>query len=256
MFNLDINGFCNEHYFVRAFNKKRIRNLNPIQESFIRDVFPNIRYEDIIYCYKDDNKMKYDIVLRLNNEEKYISIKKGLKNSVHCEKLDKFIDYLTSLGFSREILIKILKYQFADGTIYGIGKFENRLSTEEYKLLYKDDIKEINEKLNDIKYLRKFIDRFIITGTRNYSKPIDYIVYGLSNDFFWLSREEIYELFEQRLNEESNSVHISRLNYQPQDRCLNGNQLYEERRFVIQIKWYNIYDDILYYKYKNNKRIY
>lgn len=29
------------------------------------------------------------------------------------------------------------------------------------------------------------------------------------------------------------------------DRCLNNNPKYEKNRYVSQIKWYNLYDDII-----------
>lgn len=38
---------------------------------------------------------------------------------------------------------------------------------------------------------------------------------------------------------------------QPLDRCLNRNKKYEAKRFSIQVKWYNLVDDII--ENMNNK---
>ena len=38
---------------------------------------------------------------------------------------------------------------------------------------------------------------------------------------------------------------------QPKNRCLNYNPLYEKDRYCVQIKWYNIFDDIIEYMNKN-----
>ena len=36
------------------------------------------------------------------------------------------------------------------------------------------------------------------------------------------------------------------------DRCLNYNEKYENKRFISQIKWYNIGDDIIEYMYNES----
>lgn len=43
----------------------------------------------------------------------------------------------------------------------------------------------------------------------------------------------------------STSVHFSNLTYQSLNRCINKNPKYEKDRFISQIKWYNLCDDII-----------
>ena len=52
-------------------------------------------------------------------------------------------------------------------------------------------------------------------------------------------------------NTYSSAVHFGPLTIQPLDRCLNRNKKYESKRFSIQVKWYNLVDDII--ENMNNK---
>ena len=52
-------------------------------------------------------------------------------------------------------------------------------------------------------------------------------------------------------NTYSSAVHFGPLTVQPLDRCLNRNKKYESKRFSIQVKWYNLVDDII--ENMNNK---
>ena len=93
----------------------------------------------------------------------------------------------------------------------------------------------------------KVIDRFIIKG--NYSSvPIDALIYGTVDDFLWIKTNEIKEIMFNKIYKYSTAVHFGPLTVQPLDRCLNRNPKYEKARYCVQIKWYNIFDDIIEYK--------
>lgn len=51
----------------------------------------------------------------------------------------------------------------------------------------------------------------------------------------------------------STAVHLGPMTIQPKNRCLNHNPKYEKDRYCIQVKWYNLFDDII--ENKNNKII-
>lgn len=121
VFNSFKNGFENEKEFVESIHNKKFNELNFNLQLFIEDLFGHIENEKIIKCYQNEEKKKFDICIKIDGKEKLVSIKKGIKNSIH----------------------------------------------------------------------------------------------------------------------------FSSLTYQPLDRCLNNNPLYERRRFIIQIKWYNLCDDII-----------
>lgn len=66
----------------------------------------------------------------------------------------------------------------------------------------------------------------------------------------WIKKNDIKKLILSKLNCYSSSPHFGSLTIQPLDRCINKNIKYNKKRYCVQIKWYNIFDDII--KYKNN----
>ncbi len=110
--------------------------------ELIDKLFPNELETSIIKCWRNHYNQKTDIFIRIKGKMKGISIKKGIKNSIHVERMCDFIHFLIQNGVEREIIIEYLKYQYADGSTNGRG--EKRLSIEEYK----SNIDKINEALN------------------------------------------------------------------------------------------------------------
>lgn len=241
-FNKEINGYQNEIEIRNELNKKHIFELNLMYRSFIEDIFDNVKDEDFILCWVDFNKKKYDIVISINNEKKYVSIKKGIKNSVHVEGISSFIHFLIENGIKREIIIEYLKYHYADGTTNGTGK--ERLSAEIYKKENQEKIDNINTHLNNEKLLKKASERFVLKG-RNSNIYIDVLLFGVSDDFIWIKREDIIKVILEKKNTYSSAVHFGPLTIQPVDRCLNYNPKFEKKRFCVQLKWYNLADDII-----------
>ena len=226
IFNNNGNGFENELDIRNELNNRKVKELNIMYREFIDDLFINIKDEDMITCYCDYRKKKYDIVIKINNEVKRISIKKGVKNSVHVEGISNFIDFLISNSISHNSVINYLEYHYADGTINGRG--QNRVSALEYKLTNQSKIDLINEEINQ-----------------------DAILFGVKDDFIWIKKEDIKKLILSKKNTYSSAVHFGPLTVQPLDRCLNRNEKYETKRFSIQVKWYNLVDDII--ENMNNK---
>ena len=242
IFNKNISGFRNEKEFCFELNDKNVYMLNPMLKEFIIDLFGEIDENKIIKCEVDYESKKYDIVISVDNIKKYISIKKGVKNSVHVEGISSFIHFLIENNVDRKTIINYLKYHYADGTTNGTGL--NRLSVEEYKQSHEDEILEINKVINGDKILLKAIERFVIKGNIS-DTYIDALVFGISNDFIWIKREDIIKIILSKKDVYSSAVHFGPLTVQPMDRCLNRNPKYEKRRFCVQIKWYNLADDIL-----------
>lgn len=241
-FNKEINGYQNEIEIRNELNKKHIFELNLMYRSFIEDIFDNAKDEDFILCWVDFTKKKYDIVISINNEKKYVSIKKGIKNSVHVEGISSFIHFLIENGIKREIIIEYLKYHYADGTTNGTGK--ERISAEIYKKENQEKIDNINTYLNNEKLLIKASERFVLKG-RNSNIYIDVLLFGVSDDFIWIKREDIIKVILEKKNTYSSAVHFGPLTIQPVDRCLNYNPKFEKKRFCVQLKWYNLADDII-----------
>lgn len=187
----EINGFDNEFAFVLELNNKTIKELNPLFRDLIDAIFPNENENSIIKCWCNHLQQKSDILIKINNKIKGISIKKGIKNSVHVEPISHFISFLITNNISRNNIIEYLKFHYADGTTNGKGL--NRMSTEEYKVKNQTKIDKINKELNNEKLLIKAIDRFILRGN-NSSFPISALIHGEVNDFVFITKEDIINI--------------------------------------------------------------
>lgn len=246
----EINGFENEFEFVKYLNGKKVGELNPMFRNLIDDLFYDISEDEIIKCWKNHYPQKADIFIKIKNIVKGISIKMGSRNSVHIDCISEFIHFLIENEVPRDIIIKYLKYHYADGTTNGSGKI--RISIDEYKKSHKSDIDEINKNLNNEELIKKAIDRFVIKGN-NSKYYINALVHGTVNDFLWLKTADIINIILSKKDISSSAVHFGPLMCQPKNRCLNYNPLYEKDRFSVQIKWYSLNDDII--EYMNNRLI-
>jgi len=243
----NITGKNNEYEFVKYLNGKKISELNPMFMGLIDKLFPYESHSSIIKSWKNRYKEKSDIFIKINGLIKGISIKKGIKNSVHVERITDFIHFLIENNVEREIVIEYIKYQYADGSTNGKGT--KRLSAEEYKKEHQHNIDKINKVFNNEILLRKAIERFVTKGKMS-NHYISAIIYGEVNDFVWATKEQIENIILSKKDNYSSGVHFGALTCQPKNRCLNYNPLYEKDRYCVQIKWYNIFDDIIEYMNK------
>lgn len=252
LFNKKINGYQNEEEFARYLNGKKFGRVNPIFQDLLYKLYKNIDFNDTIICWVNKSKRKADIYIKVNNFVRGISIKKGVKNSVHVESITRFTKFLEEIGIEDNIIHKFLNYHFADGTINGSGKI--RLSSIEYRKKYQQDINIINNEFNKKKYIDQFINRFILQGNKS-EYEVDAIIYGVVEDFIWITNEEIKYIIRKHLLDNCSSLHISCLSLQPMSRNLNYNSKYEFCRYHIQIKWYNLSDQIIEVMstYRNNR---
>lgn len=241
-FNNEKNGYVNEIEFVKKLNKKKYRDLDYNLQLFVKELYDEIDVNKEIKCYKNKELQKFDIIVEYNNIKKRISIKKGVKNSVHAEPISEFVHFLIECKMPRNLVISFLKYHYADGTTNGTG--DNRISTTEYKCDHQIELDEINKFINQESVINKVIERFIIKG-RNSIYDIDAIIYGVIDDFIWIKKDDIYKILLSKRHIYSSSIHFSSLFYQPLNRCINRNPKYEKDRFISQIKWYNLGDDII-----------
>ena len=246
----EINGFDNEFAFVLELNNKTIKELTPLCRDLIEILFPNEDENSIIKCWRNHLKQKTDILIKINNKIEGISIKKGIKNSVHVEPVSEFISFLINNNISKDNIIEYLKFHYADGTTNGKGL--KRISTEEYKAKNQAKIDKINSEINNEEILIKAIDRFILRGN-NSSFSISALVHGEVNDFVFITKKDIIDIILSKKDNYSSTVHFSTLTVQPKNRCLNYNTKYEKDRFYIQVKWYNIFDDIIENMYLKEK---
>lgn len=249
VFNKNISGYINEDEFVNVLNNKKICELDPMFQDFISNLFKDYNLKDIdkIKCYKNPKREKADFIIDINNIQKRISLKKGVKNSVHVEPIWTFINFLKDNNIPETIINLYLNFHYADGTIDGSGN--NRISSEEYREKHQDEINLINAYFNKPDLLENCTKRFIL-GLPKF-KEIDAIILGVTNDFIWMNKKEIINSILRKRDNTFTGVHFGPLFCQPQNRCLNRNPKYEYARKFVQIKWYHLSDDIIE---ENNNR--
>ena len=236
-------GAKNEFCFIAAMNQKKFKELDFLLQDMVLYLFPNISNNAVIKCYKNFEYEKGDICIEVNSIKKYVSIKRGIKNSVHGEKLETFVKFLRKKGIDEFTLNELLKYHYADGTIDGSGKV--RQSIIEYKINNQESIDNVNKVLNSKEILGSIINRFILQGTQGCFNKIDLLLYGSLDGFFYITPKEIISYIFSKRNIASSSIHFSCLTYQPQHRVLDYDKNKEEYRHCIQIKWYNLEDNII-----------
>lgn len=200
--------------------------------AFIEDLYRNVNENNILKCIVDHTKKKYDIIIEKNKIKEKISIKKGIKNSVHVEEISSFIHFLIENNISKNSVIEYLKYHYADGTTN--GSEINRLSANEYKQAHQEEIDNLNKELNKKQILLKDIYRFVIKEKLR-DKNIDAIIFETKNDFLWIKKEEIINIILYKKDVYSTGVHFGPLSIQPMDRCLNRNEKYEKKDFVYKL---------------------
>lgn len=235
-------GFENEDELIEYLNNKKIKELNNNMREFIFFIFGNIDEESIIQAESGKSGQKPDMIITINNVIKRISIKKGTGNSVHQEKVEIFAEFLTSINIPSEIIDKLLKYHWGDGTNNGTGS--ERISSTEYKKKFQNDIDIINEEFNKEKNIKEFINRFIMQGKSEEYDVVDALYYGNVKEGHWASKDEIIEYVVNNIFS-LDSIHFGPLTYQIWNRCLNFNPKTENRRKVMQVKWGSLLNDLL-----------
>ncbi len=237
-------GFQNEYQISRYINNKKLNELSFILQEMIYKLYGGLEGSETVKCFVDTNKHKYDIVITINTVVKRISIKMGYKNSVHTEGITTFIDFLKENKIPSYLYSKYLQYHYADGTKNGSGSV--RISALEYKKRNQVIIDKLNKELNNDELVIKAIERFLLKGKYE-NKMIDGILWGTLDDFLFFTREEIKEIIMANKNKYSTGPHISTLQIQPLSRNLVRSLGKEKCRFIVQVKWYNIFDDYMFY---------
>ncbi len=239
-----MNGYDNEYQFVLAINNKRIKDLDPLCRDLIIKILHGVSDSIMLKAWRNHYKQKNDVMIKVGGILKGISIKMGSRNSIHVEKLEEFICFLRKLGISDDMIDVYKKYHYADGTIDGSGN--KRLSSEEFKLLYQKDIDRLNLLLNTKENIATAVSRFVLYG--HYSlHSIDALVYGTPNDFLFLLPDEITNIHLKNKDNYSTGVHFGNLFVQPLGRNLKRSSSGEYARSFVQIKWYSLFDDIIWH---------
>ena len=236
-------GFNNEKMILESLNNKRYKDLNENLKLFCKNIFSyDFQGNEIITAQKPKIKQtKTDVIVSFNGIDKNISIKKGSGNSVHQETLDEFVKYLENKQVPIDIINNLKLFHYGDDTIEGNGN--TRYTADECKIKYSKEIAQINNFFNQGTLFEDLLDRFLFIGNIHNASIVDFIYYGSIYEAIWASRQDIIKYFKtNKFN--SSTIHIASLTYQVWGRDPNRNAKHPNRRYIMQIKWGNLMNNL------------
>lgn len=218
---------------IKNLDNKKFVELNDNLQQFVKFIFPSIKNKDIISC---NNKKKYgkiDFEIVVKNIKKSVCIKNGNIVCVYKDKILKFINFLLSIDISRECILSLLSYQYADGTYDGSGNeissFGQLLSVD-----YEEEIKIVEKEFENKTKLEKVIN-FILVDDKNGQK-VDYFYFGNAKNGIYATAETVKNniLFEKN-SYKHNFMRIGIFNFLPLTRGNLNNRLREKHICLLRI---------------------
>ena len=242
-------GFQNEKDFVLLFNDKYLYELDSKSQKFLKELFGEVIDEsEKIKSWKNKVGQKTDIFIKYKNSVRSISLKCGKSNSVHQESIENFKMFLEKLGIPYNTISKYASYHYGymrdkDGKI----DFSRCLSADMYKSLFQEEIDIFNASINRTKIIIDMVDRFIVRG-RNSDYDIDALICGTIDDYVWLMKYDIYDLFLSNRCLDYTSPHIACMTIGPKKRNLERNSKNAKDRYIVCIRWNFIKETIINFK--------
>ncbi|SCY26738.1 hypothetical protein [Alkaliphilus peptidifermentans] len=250
-------GFNNEKLMVSELNGKKLKELNTNLKKFVKNICEDnkiLTTDEMIISARveSSNKLKQDFYIVLEGQEFGISTKMGTGNSVHQEKIEDFIEWLSGIPtvkITDEIKDSLRLCIWGDGSVHGQasikkgkdGKIIGRFDLKGFKKTYPLKRNQIQEFLE--KNLATILSRAIFEG--NNSSKVDYVYHGRPEDGVWISKKEILEFNIQ--NPKSKNIRnvptlsVGRLSVQAWNVSLNGKN--EKKRGEIQFKYSSMVQD-------------
>ena len=236
-------GFAEEKAIIDYINKTvNYEKFNSTFKMFLTFLFNTKCDGKTFSARKGKSHSKTDVVIIMGGTEKNVSLKTGQSNSVHQEPISQFKAFIKSIGVPDDIVDKVLKFHYSDGTSDGTGLI--REGAKAYSKSHQADIKEINKYFNNKAILRSILTRAISTGAAVKGEDADAVYHGTLNNGKWASIEEIITFLLNKHINSSDTVHASSLTYQAWNKNLKRNPNTENRRHVSQFKWASAYADL------------
>lgn len=247
-------GFSNEEALVHSLNNKTVKNLNGNLQHFINaialDKNIKINNDTMIFAnLEKNNKYKQDIIIIIEGEHIYISIKIGSGNSVHQEKIEDFITYLEENfnDATQEIKDAFRFYIWADGSLDGKnpikfnseGKVIGRFGGTIFSSKFPQKRKVIQDFVD--KHSRELMNRFLFVGKHN--SKVDYIYYGTPENGSWISANDVIE-YNISNPSYSKTINLGRMGIQAWNAGLTGSASSEKKRGQLQVKYGQIKNDL------------
>ena len=236
-------GFLLEDKMVFNLDNKVVGSLSKNLYNFMQELYGVLDDSEIVHATKTDDYIKPDIVVTYKGIKKYISLKTGKSKSIHQEPIKSFVLFLRSLGISTKTQQTILLFQYGDGTMDGTGKTRYDYDTLRYKL--HDRIIEANQELNKSRdFIKKVMERCLITGIKENRIPIDAIYHGDIDYGVVVTVKQINKHLSKSIHSYVQCLHIGPLQIRPLARYINKEDKYPEKRHRVEITWLNFSADM------------
>jgi len=233
-------GIENEFLLIKKLNGVLVSTLKGPLREFVHFLFPG--QEGILTCQKGYFHEKPDLILTLNGEIKFISVKSGRSISVHEESLTTIIPFLRSLGVDNHILKTIVYFHYGDGTLDGTGP--TRFTSNDLRRVMNSYFLEASHYLSKKEIVFPCLERFVFRGLEINGRRVDAVYYGNDVRAAFASREEIFALFARSARRHTGTINIGPFTYQPAVRNFYGYGNEEKRRNESEIKWRGLYFDL------------
>lgn len=254
-------GFVNETEIASYLHNKKFKELNINFREFIKfiaseqdlELLPDtvIKAEPVRDNGDSNNgRKKEDLFIEFLGRRFFVSLKMGSGNSVHQQKIEEFIDYLKqNYEIDQTVCDDLRFFVWADGTLDGSaekimqdGKVIGRFGAREFKLLYPDKTKNIQNFIN--RYKTELLEYVIFIG--RYASSVDYIYHGNLVKGGWASKKQLIEYNEaNELTNSSSAINLCRATVQAWNPAISGSDVAEKKRGVIQIKYGQMEKDLL-----------
>lgn len=235
-------GKINEENIINVYNNKKYRDLTQFQKNIIKELFKNVKDDDLITSDICNRFSKPDIYFEINNERKNISIKSGRSDSMHFESLKSFILFLRGLGVSKETQKTIILFHFGDGTLDGTGA--NRLNFEKIIAEYSEHIRKANNEINSPLIVLEALNRFVFNGIEARKVYTDYIYFGDEDYGVLCSKEKLINFVLSKKYYHIKTLHFGPLTVQPYLRDVERKSRNTYKRYIVQIKWHYLLSDM------------
>lgn len=240
-----------EDQIMFAINEKKYSDISNNLKHMLATVFGVIYPDSVVYCTKTKGSIKPDLIITIDDEVRYVSVKTGRAENVHNEILDNFIDFLEDEGVSENTLETIKLFHYGDGTIDGTGdrrkeylEIMNELSTR---------IAEANEELNYRKELvLDVMYHCVFQGADEDNPIVDAIYFGTPEYGIVTTKKQILSHIRKRNFSFYDNLHIGPLLLRPHSRYSNTEVVDERNRNRIIAYWPNLNADLDYISKRYN----
>jgi hypothetical protein len=238
------NGFSNEDNILAALDNKRFSTLNNNLQQLLKFSFDrDITGDTEIICEEKAGLNKSDLIIKIEEITKTLSVKIGAGNSVHQEPVNEFISFLENIYEINEALSNDIRFFiWGDGTLNNTGDKSDRLKANQLKEQYPDIIDRIKSFFCENK--QDLIERFVIEGGPKSSSSPDIIYHGNQDNGYWERADEVLRWLSDDANESRGVIPVGGLTFQAWNRNIHGGSSSELKRGHIQLKWPTVGEDL------------